>query len=246
MNKKYFIFIFGIFSLSIYLLLIYLLVFYSNSQNKQKYKHYVNKSENKIRVSMITLDKERKKYLLVKKIKHKNKPKTIKKIKENYKKIKKEKIVKIPKRKHKKHIKKTVSKKINRPKNLFANIGSNTKHKPKKTVDTSSRKSANELFSSVAKIEKKSSNGVKNSYISSIEEKLKGWPAQRSYAGEKAKVWFRVEKDGSFIFKIISGSSNEDFNLDLVAYLKQLQNIGFIPHERNRAYTLNVEFVATQ
>jgi hypothetical protein len=45
---------------------------------------------------------------------------------------------------------------------------------------------------------------------------------------------------------VITASGNEAFNEGLMAYLKQLQALGFDPHKGNRAYHLNVEFVATE
>ncbi len=89
-------------------------------------------------------------------------------------------------------------------------------------------------------------SGIENAYLAMIEEKLKGWPAQSEYAGEKAKVWIKVEPNGRFIFKVITASGSEAFNSGLVAYLKQLQSIGFGHHKGNRAYELDVEFIATE
>ena len=59
-------------------------------------------------------------------------------------------------------------------------------------------------------------------------------------------MWFRIETDGQFIFKVVTGSSNPDFNQGLVAYLEQLQKFGFGPHKGGRAYKIDVEFVATE
>ena len=111
-------------------------------------------------------------------------------------------------------------------------------HKPKV--------SASELFTNSIKVQKPSDRGVENAYFAKVEEKLKGWPAQSEYAGEKAKVWIKVEPSGAFKFKVITASGNEAFNSGLMAYLKQLQIIGFGKHKGNRAYELDVEFVATE
>ena len=69
--------------------------------------------------------------------------------------------------------------------------------------------------------------------------------AQGNYAGEAAKVSFIVQPDGSFVFNVITASANEEFNSGLIAYLKQLQSFGFGRHEGNRAYDIDVEFIAT-
>ena len=150
---------------------------------------------------------------------------------------------------------------MNKPKDLFANVSSSKKPpkkniikvsdtpvKPKKNnlIKVSNKPSASDLVSSSLKIQKKSDRGIENAYFALIEEKLKGWPAQSEYAGEMAKVWIKVEPNGSFVFKVTTASAIPEFNEGLIAYLKQLQSIGFGSHKGNRAYTLNVEFVATE
>ena len=161
----------------------------------------------------------------------------------------------------KKDLNTTKPKKVNKPKDLFANVTSKKKiekPKPVKVVDTpdkpkknniikvSEKISASELVSNSLKIQEKSDSGIENAYLAMIEEKLKGWPAQSEYAGEKAKVWIKVEPSGIFRFKVISASGNDAFNSGLIAYLKQLQKIGFGPHKGNRPYELDVEFIATE
>ncbi len=101
------------------------------------------------------------------------------------------------------------------------------------------------MVSSSLKIQKKSDRGIENAYFALIEEKLKGWPAQSEYAGEMAKVWIKVQPSGRFVFKVTTASGIDAFNSGLIAYLEQLQRIGFGPHKGKRPYTLNVEFVAT-
>ena len=100
------------------------------------------------------------------------------------------------------------------------------------------------MVSNTLKNQKKSDTGREDAYLAMIEEKLKGWPAQSEYAGEKAKVWIKVETNGTFRFKVISASGIEAFNSGLIVYLKQLQKIGFGPHKGNRPYVLDVEFIA--
>ena len=59
-------------------------------------------------------------------------------------------------------------------------------------------------------------------------------------------MWIKVEPSGAFKFKVITASGSEAFNSGLMAYLEQLQKIGFGQHKGNRAYELDVEFVATE
>ena len=103
-----------------------------------------------------------------------------------------------------------------------------------------------ELVSNSLKVQKKSDSGIENAYLAMIEEKLKGWPAQSEYAGEKARVWIKVEPSGTYRFKVISASGNDAFNSGLILYLKQLQKIGFGPHKGKKPYELDVEFIAKE
>ena len=262
MNKKSSTFISGVLAVGIYAFVIGLLLFYFNTRDAQKPIHYVKKNEDRIRVTMAApKNKAKKKTKTVTKKKTKTKN-TVKKQKDTRKKVIKEKIVKKVKhkKKPKKVVKKAPLKKVNKPKDLFANVSSSKKPpkkniikvsdtpvKPKKNnlIKVSKKPSASDLVSSSLKIQKKSDRGIENAYFALIEEKLKGWPAQSEYAGEMAKVWIKVEPSGHFVFKVTTGSSIPEFNEGLIAYLKQLQGIGFGPHKGNRAYTLNVEFVAT-
>ena len=150
----------------------------------------------------------------------------------------------------------------NKPKDLFANVTSQKKvekpkplikvsdipTKPKKNnlIKVSDKPSASDMVSNSLKVQKNSDSGIENAYLANIEEKLKGWPAQSEYAGEMAKVSITVQPSGDFKFKVITASGNEEFNTGLEAYLRQLQSIGFGSHKGDRAYELDVEFVATE
>jgi len=269
MIKKSSTLISGLLAFGIYITVIGLLIFYFNSREEKKPVHYVKKNEERIRISMSTpkpqVKKETKKQpkkVLKPKPKPKPKPKKTVKKKVVKKKVIKEKVVKKPKNiKKKKDTNTTKPKKVNKPKDLFANISSSKKVekpkpikvtktpvKPKKSniIKVSDKPSASELVSNALKIQKKSDSGIENAYLAKIEEKLKGWPAQSEYAGEKTKVWIKVEPSGAFKFKIITASGNEAFNSGLMAYLQQLQKIGFGQHKGNRAYELDVEFIATE
>jgi protein TonB len=257
----------GLLAFGIYFSVIALLLFYFNSRDQKKPVHYVKKNEERIRVSMSTPKPQAKKEIKKqpkKVVKPKPKPKPKKTVKKKVvkKKVIKEKVVKKAKVvKKKKDINATKPKKVNMPKDLFANISSKKKvekPKPVKTADTavkpkknnivkvSEKVSAMELVSNSLKVQKKSDSGIENAYLAMIEEKLKGWPAQSEYAGEKARVWIKVEPSGTYRFKVISASGNDAFNSGLISYLKQLQKIGFGPHKGKRPYELDVEFIAKE
>lgn len=267
MIKKSSTLISGLLAFGIYISVIASLLFYFNTRDQKKPLHYVKKNEERIRVSMSAPKPQVKKEIKkqpkkVVKAKPKPKPKKTVKKKVVKKKVIKEKVVKKPKIVKKiKDLNTTKPKKINKPKDLFANISSTKKVekpklikvtktpvKPKKSdmIKVTDKTSASELVSDALKIQKKSDAGIENAYLANIEEKLKGWPAQSEYAGEKAKVWIKVEPSGVFNFKVITASGNEAFNLGLMAYLEQLQKIGFGQHKGNRAYELDVEFIATE
>lgn len=190
----------------------------------------------------------------------KPKPKeTVKKPVEQKKVIKEKVVKKVIKEPVKKDQNVTRPKKVNKPQSLFADISSSKPKETKKTVEkpverkpnldmikVKEKSSASELVSSSLKVQQSSDRGVENAYLAQIEEKLKGWPAQSEYAGEKARVMLEVEPSGSFTFRVISASSILEFNQGLDAYLKQLQRFGFGPHKGNRAYKLDVEFIATE
>jgi len=266
MIKKSSTLISGLLAFGIYIAVIGILLFYFNSRDQKKPVHYVKKNEERIRVSMSTPKSTPKKEVKKqpkKVVKPKPKPKPKKTVKKKVvkKKVIKEKVVKKAKTVKKKDLNTTKPKKVNKPKDLFANISSRKKVekpkpikvtktpvKPKKSdiIKVTDKPSASELVSNALKIQKKSDSGIENAYLAKIEEKLKGWPAQSEYAGEKAKVWIKVEPSGAFKFKVITASGNEAFNSGLMVYLEQLQKIGFGHHKGNRAYELDVEFVATE
>jgi len=197
-------------------------------KNKQK-KRIINKSHKKhiIKKKKKTIQEHVKKR--IKKVRKKviPSPKKHKIIKKRIKKVKiKSKENNITK------LKKTVN-----TQSLFSKI---TVHKVKKISHTT-------LFNSIQITKNKpKASGIENKYLAHIEKKLKGWPTQSEYVGEKAKVWLKIEKNGYFKFKIMSASSNNNFNEGLKSYLKQLQEFGFGRHKSKRAYEINVEFIATE
>jgi len=255
----------GVLAFAVYFTLIGLLLFYFNTREAKKFVHYVKKDEHRIQVALSDPKKKPKvkpKHKPKSKPKPKQKPKIKPKVKPKPKKEVKKKIIKekITKKIIKKRDENLTKPKKKKTLDLFANVKTSKKKniievtdEPVKTapkndlIKISDRpKSASERISSSLKIRKSSDSGIENAYFAKIEEKLKGWPAQSEYAGEMAKVWFKVQPSGSFEFKVITASNNEAFNTGLIAYLKQLQRLGFGRHKGERAYELDVEFIATE
>ncbi len=262
MNKSS-TFISGVLAVGIYIAFILLLIIYFNTRDVNKPIHYVKKNEDRIRISIATPKEKTKKQTKkpVKKKAVKKKPtqkkksvkkETVKKKKTVKKKVLKEKVVKKPKKVKKRDINTTRPKKVNKPKSLFDNVKTKkqtSKRKNKKVVEQKVIKpkvSASELLNDSIKVQKPSDRGIENAYLAIIEEKLNGWPAQSEYAGEKAKVQLKIQTNGSFKFKVITRSSNPDFNIGLEEYLKQLQRFGFGPHKGGRVYKIDVKFIATE
>jgi len=263
MMKKSSTFISGLLAFGIYFMLIGLLLFYFNSREEKKSVRYVKKDEHRIQVAISAPKKVAKTKLSKpkskpkpKKPKVKPKPKSKKVVK---KKVIKEKVVK------KKVVKKkdqnlTKPKKVNKPKDLFANVSS-PKKKPKlkmkitdkpvkpkesKLIKVSNKPSASALVSNSLKVQKSSDSGVENAYLAKVQSMLEGWPAQSEYAGEKVKVLLQIEPSGFFEFKVKSASNNYDFNDGLVEYLEQLQEMGFGRHKGQRTYQFEAEFIAKE
>ncbi len=218
----------AILAFSVYFLLIGLLLNYSNRHTEVKLVHYAQKSSKAIKVSLApSLDR-------INASKKRSKPKN-----QSSKKIKSKKILKSKKSNEKKRIK-SISPK---PSKISQN------KKPKKKIKL------NTLFDKISEkkpiesnLDKRKGNdeGIKNAYFSKVEELMQSWPAQSEFAGFSAKVWLRINKNGSFTFKILSASNNLDFNRGLIQYLQQLQSIGFDTHKNSKPYELNVEFIAKE
>lgn len=178
--------------------------------------------------------------------------------KKETKKIIKEKVVKkvTPKKEPKKVAEKKVTPKETKPKvsstkELFDSI--ETKYKPPKNTTQNKTESIDSLFGGFGNSKSKSSttgvqesrdSGVVNPYFARVEEILFGWSAQSEFAGQKATVWIRIEPSGKFRFRVTTASRNPEFNRGLIEYLRELQKSGFGKHEANRAYELEIEFIA--
>ena len=265
MMKKSSLFISGLLAFGIYFMLIGLLLFYFNTREEKKSVRYVKKDEHRIQVAISAPKKVAK--TKPAKPKTKSKPKKAKvKPKPKLKKVVKKKVIK-EKVMKKKVVKKkdqnlTKPKKVNKPKDLFANVSSSKKItkpkldmkitdkpvKPKKSslIKVSDKPSASQLVSNSLKVQKSSDSGVENAYLAKVQSLLEGWPAQSEYAGEKVKVLLQIEPSGFFEFKIKSASNNYDYNDGLVEYLEQLQEMGFGRHKGNRTYQFEAEFIAKE
>ena len=257
MMEKYSKFISGSLAFGVYFALIGMLLYYFNVHNAKKSIHYVEKNEQRIQVS-ISSPAQKKKSESKPAAKPISKPQP----KPEPKPVPKPAPKPVPKPEPKqkpveKPIKKPEAKKeppkVVKTSDLFAKVNTFDKSTQKPvenkpvndSIKVSDKPSTSQLFSSL-KIQKNSDSGVENAYFAKVEKILQGWPAQSEFAGEKAKVWFKVQVNGSFEFRIISGSSMPGFNEGLEAYLTQLQKIGFGPHQGGRPYELDVEFEANE
>lgn len=268
MMKKSSTYISGLLAFGIYFLLIGLLIFYFNVRDEKKSIRYVKKDEHRIQVAISAPKKAAKTKPVKQKVKPKPKPKVKPKPKpkpkpkkEVKKKVIKEKVVK-KKVIKKKDVNLTKPKKVNKPKDLFANVSSEKKVKkpklkmeitdkpvkPKKNnlIKVSDKPSASALVSDSLKVQKSSDSGVENEYLAYVQSMLEGWPAQSEYAGEKVKVLLQINPTGFFEFKVKSASNNQNFNDGLIEYLEQLQEIGFGRHKGERTYQFEAEFIAKE
>jgi len=191
--------------------------------------HYISKRGEAITVSLVPSTHINRHHH--NKIKHKIKRKT--KHKTRHKKVvkraKAKKIVKV-KKQHKSSKKYTKKTKKVETKKLFSSINSN-----KQTTKTAKKKKSNG-----------EGNGVLNRYLASIEKRLRGWPAQSNFAGEEIDVRLKIYPSGQFDYKVMRYSDNQAFNDALISYLEQLRRYGFDPHSGNRAYEIEVKFIAHQ
>jgi len=258
--------IWGIVAFGIYFLLLGLVIYYFNTYHDEKTKVYVKKDEKRIQVTLATPPSKK----VINKISKnlKPKPKTIPKIKKIPKKVKpivkkkivKEKIVKKIVKKKEKNIKKVNTPKVKKTLDLFADVKTTEKKldinitkKPIKSTMTSKiikikdkPLSASDRITSTLKIQKNSRSGEENAYFAKVQSMLEDWPAQIEFAGEKAKVVLYIKTSGEFEFKVQSASTIDAFNEGLIAFLEQLQSIGFGPHNGGRTYEYEAEFIAKE
>lgn len=213
----------GAISVLVYLLLSGSVLYYFSYRTNNKPINYVEKNTNTIEVSLASETKVSKKALKPKKHNKKHRASKIRNIKSkqtSHSKSKKS---------------KKIAKKIN-ANSLFSDVSTSIKKESK--IKTSKQK-----IKSLKK-EKNGSKGRENRYFAKVQRLLMGWPEQINYAGEIISVSFTIYRDGNFKFKIKKLSANSEFNEALIAYLRQLQSIGFGKHHNSRAYRIDVEFEA--
>ncbi len=252
--------IWGLLSIVIYIIMVGALVVYFNTRNEKKIVHYVKKDEKRIQVALKMPNKQKSvKTISQRKLKNEKKFKHKKniKVKENQKKVIREKVVKkIVKKKDENRTKPTYKK----ASDLFSKVKTTEKEfdikitdKPLKTVPkkniikiTEKKLTASERNNHTLKIQKKSDSGVENIYFAKVQNMLEDWPAQSDFAGEKAIVILYIKPSGKFEFKVKTGSNIEAFNTGLIGFLEQLQIIGFGKHNVDRTYEFEAEFIAKE
>lgn len=229
----------GLLAFFVYFVLLGLLLNYFNHHTKKKSHHYTDRSSKAIVVSLSSspnkTDRAKKSSKPKKKSQSKAKPKEILKSK----KTASEKKIKSVSPRPSKTIK---TSKQEKPKKKIKVSSLFDKINEKKPIEKSEKKPEKEKL----KKEKGQDRGVKNAYFARVERMLQNWPSQSEFAGQTIKVWLKIRQDGTFQFKLLSASSNDDFNSGLIQYLQQLQRVGFAPHQNSRAYEVNVEFVAKE
>ena len=218
----------GLAAFGIYFLMLGLILYYFGYRHESRPTHFVQKNEKGIAVSLAGPSRPGPRKTPAKtrpKPKHHPKPRNVT--------SKKAHPVKAP-------VKKAPSRKHPDTKKLFSKVKLPKKQPP--------RPGGGKKGSTGKKGEslKKSSHdsGVENAYLARVESLLKGWPAQANFAGEEIDIRLTIYKDGSFDYKILKLSNNPDFNRELIAYLKQLQRVGFGPHRREKPYDIEVQFIA--
>jgi len=261
--------VWGIVAAGIYLFIVGLLVFYFNHRMDEKKQHYVKKDDHRIQVAIATSVNStpispvqtKKEPIRKPKSKPKPKPKTKPKVQKKpepakRQKVIKEKIVKkAPKRK-----KERTQKPKKRANDLFAGVKTQKKKPLIKVTDkpihsvpkkklfemVDAKPSKTKKPSRSLKQQKQLDSGVEDDYLAKVQEMLEGWPAQSDFAGEKVKVYLKIDPTGHFEFEIKRRSRNPEFNRALTDYLEQLQEFGFGPHKGSRTYLFEAEFIAKE
>ena len=237
----------AIYAVLVYITLLLLLFsYFSHQAPKEKSIHYVKKNDNHIAVGLSTapakqtptISKPKPKPKKV--VKKDNKPKK-KSTPKKRKPIPPKKVVKSKKPIEKKKVEKAKP----RLKKLFENI-KEKKPSPQNKEHSEVKNNENRhITSSMKNIENKD-KGVINEYFAKVEETLYYWPALSGFEGERAEIWLKIEKDGSFVFRLTKRSNNPDFNSGLIQYLQQLQRVGFARHKYTRPLEAKVEFIAQE
>ncbi len=223
---------------TILLLILISIWIFAKSSSSDTFKHFVSKQGEAIAVSLASPPSSAVKK--VHNIKHSKKSKHKRKQKKRKKVAKKSKRV----------IKKDTTKKSNIAKRSSKKVAkkTTTKNSTPKKIETK------KLFSSISQTNSVNKNskaknpgegrGEINRYLAKIENRLRGWPAQRNFAGEEIDVRLKIYPTGKFEYKIMKYSQNEEFNRALVEYLDDLKRFGFGLHKGGRAYEIEVKFIA--
>lgn len=229
----------GLLALFVYFALLGLLLNYFNHHTKKKSRHYADMSSKAIVVSLSSspnkVDRAKKSSKPKKKSQSKTKPKKTLKSKKTASQKKIKSVSPKPSKTNKTNKQEKPKKKI-KVSSLFDKVNE------KKPIEKEEKKTRKKRL----KEEEGQDRGIKNAYFARVERMLQNWPSQSEFAGETIKVWLKIRQDGTFQFKLLSASNNEDFNTGLIQYLQQLQRVGFAPHQNSRAYEVNVEFVAKE
>ncbi len=267
-----FSFYWGGIAVGIYLFIVLMALFYFNMKDKTQVKQYVKKDQHRMQVALAGTKEKKVLKVKPKKDSKQKKPKEISKpklrSKKSPKKVLKEKIVK--KTLKKKDTNKTEPKKRNIAKknlpkakktlDLFSKVKTTQKKLEINITDTAlkrvpknnlikvknKRLSATEKISSALKAENSLQSGEENAYFAKVQSMLEDWPAQSNFAGEKATVILYIKPSGEFEFKVKSASNIDAFNEGLIAFLEQLQSIGFGEHSGARTYEYEAEFIAKE
>jgi len=238
-------------SILLYLIIITLILAVTIfSSEPHKAKHYVMKNSNVIEVSLGSPNQKQSHNLARKSKKSSTQKKRKKESKKPHKTLKKHlKKVRNYKKATRKPMKKRLSKRASKkvvPKKKAHRVNT---QKLFKNLPSSLTKSQNEHHAisgksgqSLRKVNK--DRGVVNRYFANVQNKLKGWPAQSDFAGERVSVQLTVYSTGLFDYKILHKSINPAFNSSLQNYLEQLKRIGFGPHSNPTPYKIIVDFIA--
>ena len=226
-------------AVGIYLLLAASLLYYFNYRSSERAVHYVKK--NTPQALSVSLAEEAPRLMPQKPAKtkqssSKHRPKKVRNLNSSKRAAQKSKRAK------------KAAKKI-QAKQLFSSV--HTAKTPSKKAakrTTASQRTANQKQAGRESLKKPNSGdkGVENRYLASVEQKLRGWPEQANFAGEQISVLLTIYPSGRFDYKVQRLSANSEFNEALLAYLRQLQSIGLGRHTRDRPYTIEVEFKATE
>jgi len=220
----------GVAAFTIYFVILATLLYYFGFRHESKPRHFVTKNEKGIEVTLAGAKApeppSRAKKSSAKKKRH-PKPRNITQEK------------KAPKKSPTK--KRAPAKPRKKPdaKKLFSKVKVPQKAEQKKGGASGTKRTSQQSIKKRTK-----EQGIENAYLAKVERLLKGWPAQANFAGQEIDVWLKIYPSGNFEYKVLKLSGNPDFNHELINYLKQLQRIGFGPHNRGKPYEIEVRFVA--